>query len=317
MKPDLLRLPVLIVAVLLGSVSESRAIEFVTPTPEQEARCNAIPEIGRNFCARGYAVAGLKFPDAPEELGFFASVEKMAIYKPEGNGPFPALVLLHTCGPIREQHFRYWVKQTLDRGYVAFVVDSFGQRGLANGTCQSVPKGFLPGAVRSRDAFEALDHLGRFAFVDSARDGAMGFSFGVRMVYLVASKGVADIFAPGGKRFAAGVALYGQCFNRELGINYIRSNLDRPLLALLGDQDSDGDPTECVPRLQAAKDEGAPVEWHVFPAAGHAWDNPLFRPPRRISQVGTKDVLFAYDADVTEPSRDRAFAFLDRLLKGK
>ncbi|MEK7245006.1 MAG: hypothetical protein AAB223_03205, partial [Pseudomonadota bacterium] len=94
-------MPILIVAILFGAASEPRAVEFVTPTPEQEARCNAIPDAGRkNFCARGYAVAGLKFPDAPEELGFFASVEKMAIYKPEGNGPFPALVLLHTCGPI-------------------------------------------------------------------------------------------------------------------------------------------------------------------------------------------------------------------------
>lgn len=59
---------------------------------------------------------------------------------------------------------------------------------------------------------------------------------------------------------------------------------------------------------------GAPVEWHVFPKAAHAWDEPS------ISGVYTKmpwmadGGRFRYDSVITEQSRVRAFEFLSRVL---
>jgi hypothetical protein len=43
-------------------------------------------------------------------------------------GPFPALVLVHTCGGLRPE-IQDWTKNALARGYVAFVIDSLGPRG--------------------------------------------------------------------------------------------------------------------------------------------------------------------------------------------
>ncbi|MGD9061864.1 MAG: hypothetical protein PVF72_15600, partial [Desulfobacterales bacterium] len=49
--------------------------------------------------------------------------------KPQGDGPFPAVVLLHDCrGPMPEYEVP-WIERLTNWGYVTFRVDSFGPRG--------------------------------------------------------------------------------------------------------------------------------------------------------------------------------------------
>lgn len=300
---------------LVGSSRHVRAFELADPTPEEKQRC-----MDRQMCLRGYSVKALELPAETQALGLFSSAAKMAIYKPQGAGPFPAVLFLHTCGPVDHQHMRYWLEETLARGYAAFVLDSWSQRGLPNGTCfGSLPKGFFPIAVRVRDAYDALNHLAKVDFVDASRVAAMGYSHGGRVAYYLASKAAAEMFSPSGRRFAAVVAVYGQCYTAMNNSSHVQPDIDTPLLSLLGELDEDGDPRECVPRLQAAKDKGAPVEWQVFPQTGHAWDQSRFSPPRRLHQTGSGSagVLFAYDPKVADESRERASEFLARHLKRK
>ena len=316
-------IPFLLALVFGALVELSRqvyAVELVKPTPEEIARCEALSaERDQTRCFQAYSIRGLKFPDEAEELGFFTNAARMALFKPKGNGPFPTVLLLHTCAAVDfdPQHMRYWVSRALEEGYVAFVVDSWGQRGIFQGTCFGVPPGFAPMPVRVRDAYEALRHLGKFDFVDTSRVAAMGFSMGGRVAHLLASKEIAARFSK--QRFAATVAVYGQCFSREFGMTFVLPDSDAPLLSLLGELDEDGDPRECLPRLQKLKESGAPVEWHVFPNTGHAWDQPKSSPPRRVRQIGSspEGVLFAYDAKVADESRKRAFEFLARHLKAR
>ena len=58
----------------------------------------------------------LELPAEVSHLGTF-SAPKMALYKPEGPGPFPAMVILHQCGGLRS----------------------------SSGTWQNMPKQSLPG----------------------------------------------------------------------------------------------------------------------------------------------------------------------------
>ena len=46
------------------------------------------------------------------------------IAKPEGKGPFPAVVLLHTCGGLRPHVYTDWTNYLTALGYVTFSVDS-------------------------------------------------------------------------------------------------------------------------------------------------------------------------------------------------
>src|SRR5688572_5632203 len=58
------------------------------------------------------------------------------LYKPDGNGPFPAVIVLHDCGGM-EGHVIKWAKLLVSWDYVAIVPDSFGSRGLGS-MCTSV-----------------------------------------------------------------------------------------------------------------------------------------------------------------------------------
>ncbi|MCD6074666.1 MAG: putative carboxymethylenebutenolidase [Rhodospirillales bacterium] len=315
-----IRIFAFLVAAVAGLVAApALAIDQVEPTPEQKARCEgAQRESGKRFCLAGYSVRGLDFPTTAQEVAP-NSVRSMAIYKPPGTGPFPAIILLHTCATLDlNDQLAYWVRAALASGYVAFVLDQFTQRGIYGneGGCGEAWPGWRnKDAGRTRDAFDALAHLGRFDFVDTTRIAAMGFSEGARATYYLSSRGVGKLFATDG-RFAAVVALYGQCYIASTGISRIASDIATPLLALLGEVDVDGDPKHCVPRLQTAKDGGAPIEWTVFPKTGHVWDQPSRIPGQRMSwHEPPFTVLFEYNRDVTERSRDLAFAFLQRVMK--
>jgi len=60
------------------------------------------------------------------------------IYKPRGDGPFPAVVILHGCSGIGNRTY-LWASRLKGWGYVSFIVDSLGPRGVHD-TCQRTPK---------------------------------------------------------------------------------------------------------------------------------------------------------------------------------
>jgi dienelactone hydrolase len=306
---------VLAIAATIGLAPAARAVDLVEPTAEQKAHCDQAPtETAQRACLNAYRVRGLQFPAAPVEGGPGHAVV-MAIYKPPGSGPFPALVLLHTCGAFADNdQLPGWASTALAKGYVAFVLDSFTQRGVFGD--RGCSGGGLPDVVaaRVRDAFEALAHLAQFPFVDKTRIAAMGFSQGARVSYLLAGDTISRIFSSGG-RFAAIVAVYGQCFSPATKRDYIRPDMTTPLLSLLGGKDKDGDPAECLPRLEKVKAGGAPVEWHVFDWVGHVWDEPS-RSPGRYAPFNEPPyrVWFQYDEAATQQSHDLAFAFLARAM---
>src|SRR5437773_6177947 len=72
------------------------------------------------------------------ELQFPTEVSRpslgMGIFKPDGAGPFPAIVLLHQCAGLLARSknpnlsMLDWAKETVARGYVAFLLDSLSQR---------------------------------------------------------------------------------------------------------------------------------------------------------------------------------------------
>src|SRR5689334_3603871 len=92
--------------------------------------------------------------------------------RPEGAGPFPAIVLLHSCNGNWKRLDERWGRQIAPWGYVTLTVDSFGPRGIDN-TCSSGSP-----AEMAFDAYRALDFLVREHSVDPARVAVLGFSQG-------------------------------------------------------------------------------------------------------------------------------------------
>jgi dienelactone hydrolase len=249
----------------------------------------------------------LKFPDEAKELSA-SSPLAMAIYKPAGAGRFPALILVHTCGGLRPE-IRNWTKQALSSGYVAFVIDSLGPRGLKEVCHPPTPVSIWRGV---KDSFQALDHLKRFEFVDADRVGLMGFSWGAMVGLLASSKTVANVFSPS-KRFAAVASFYPGCFFAASGarseIEFLRTDTETPTLVLMGALDTETPPADCLPRLEALKDKGIPVSWHLYPSTTHCWDCSSLHNLSKLNLLG-REVVYLYDEQVTNDSSRRAFDFL-------
>jgi len=87
-----------------------------------------------------------------------------------GDGPFPAVVLLHGCHGVSAST-RAWARWFRERGYVALIVDSW--RAWDRGGCDAKTPD-LPSTERFDDTGGAALPSARSGFVDRSRIGVMG-----------------------------------------------------------------------------------------------------------------------------------------------
>ena len=213
---------------------------------------------------------------APPPASFTPSIP-MEVLRPEGDGPFPAVVILHDCsglGPRSSHSPARWGKELQSRGYVVVIPDSFTTRGHADGVCTDPSPSRLEVAPsrRVRDAYEALDYARSLPYVDGAHVGVMGGSHGGSSTLAT----IAAQRAPEAPRFTASVALYPGCGARygdwhADGSGTFRANA--PLLILVGEKD-DWTPAEPCRRLaERAREAGYPVSVKIYPGALHSFDS--------------------------------------------
>lgn len=264
--------------------------------------------------------ADLEFPTEATQPGLF-SQPRMAILKPAGDGPFPAVVLQHQCGGLRSpsgwqnQSMLDWARRAVAQGYVAMLVDSLGPRSV-DSVCMG-PKGGVNFFVGVKDAYQAAEHLRQQRYVDPKRIVWAGYSWGAMVATLGSSRAVAKAFEPM-EKFRAVVAFYPGCttIGPTTGTPYeiVHNDIETPLLMLMGELDNETPPAPCVEKLQAAQAQGAPVQWHVYPDTTHCWDCANLHGFRKVDVRGTS-VQYLYRQDHTENAAQRMFAFFALALK--
>jgi dienelactone hydrolase len=212
--------------------------------------------------------------------------------KPEGNGPFPAVVYLHGCGGLTN-YTRHRVADLMTGwGYVVLAVDSFATRGIKHSCDQNMPG-------RQGDAWGALRYLSSLGFVDPERIAIVGASQGGIVGLQLASTRAVDIFAiPEGPKFRALVAYYPWC-------SVASEQLTIPALVLIGEVDDWSSASECERWLQRRADRGAPVKLVIYPGAYHDFDNPGLADGRRMYGHWLK-----YDADAAQRAISEMHDFL-------
>jgi len=93
--------------------------------------------------------------------------------KPDGAGPFPAVIGLHGCAGMHDTTKQRLADELVAWGYVVLLVDSYATRGIDHACTSSAFVTFLR---RRPDAYGALVFLAGQTFVDPHRVAAVGFS---------------------------------------------------------------------------------------------------------------------------------------------
>jgi dienelactone hydrolase len=221
--------------------------------------------------------------------------------KPDGAGPFPAVIGLHGCAGMHDTTKQKLVDQLVAWGYVILLVDSYATRGIEHACTSSAFETFVK---RRPDAYGALDFLARQTFVDPQRVAAVGFSAGAWVTLSVAEPNSFKQFAPPASnlRFRAAVA-----FNPPCRWTLARPGI--PTLILIGDLDDWTPAEDCSNRIAGWGNDGPPIELVVYPGARHGFYYPHLRPG--TTMFGHR---VEYNGEAADNASQRLRQFLDRHL---
>jgi dienelactone hydrolase len=203
------------------------------------------------------------------------------LYKPEGPGPFPAVVGLHGCDGLVDQQgkiealYGTWGEILSKEGYVVLWADSFSPRGYGN-LCAVQPisaRPVLPYRETPRDAFGAMEYLRSRSDVRPESIAILGQSYGgLAMLFTVADDALPNSVPPN-KDFRAAIAFYPNC--PPLVAAKPNWKPRQRMLFLMGEADNFTPPAPCKDMLAREKAAGGPaIDVHFYPDTFHAFDHP-------------------------------------------
>jgi len=223
--------------------------------------------------------------------------------KPEGDGPFPAIVALHGCSGLPEAVVQGASERAVSRGYVILLADSFTTRSIDD-TCTPDRYAAADIFTRTLDAYGALLFLARQPFVDAYRVAVAGASQGGMVTLSVAEERSIKLFVnPKNLGFRAAIALYPGC--GEVGA---RPSI--PTLIIVGELDDWTPANDCARALANWGNAGTPIKLVTYPGAHHAFDVEIFQPGRMMFGHWLE-----YNAGAAEDARRRIYAFLTDYLE--
>ena len=235
--------------------------------------------------------------------------------KPQGEGPFPAVVLMHGCGGLQKNTSEQTTWRAMsdhadllnENGYVTLILDSFSPRGVEScGGDFNNSMRLFPLLVK--DSEPAFDYLVSLSFVDEARIGYAGFSLGGVAALHVASNHRQNARNPRVDRdYAASVAYYPHCGEWEKIYDFANG---RPLTILIGADDT-WTPT---PLCRALADHWADdVDIEIYSNAYHGFDLPTSR-RKQFTGVDGKVRIWGANPEARRKSQARMLTFFEEHL---
>jgi len=221
---------------------------------------------------------------------------------PRGAGPFPAVILLHGCGGVGP-HIKDWAVWLRHEGYAAFVLDSFGGRGLKRLCGGSAA---LTGRMRAPDVFAAARYLKMLPQIDGKRIAAIGYSHGGwTLMWAVATEAqYPDV------DIRAFIMFYPTC----TGWKTLPGTT--PVLMLLGGKDDWTPAAPCEALAQSASRTRGHITAVVYPDAFHAFDSPGIIGRRMVPDArGGLGATIEYNPKAHEDAEKQVRAFLAQNLK--
>ncbi len=214
-------------------------------------------------------------PPGPEPVEIATEKTKLKgfLYRPQGAGPFPAVVALHNCDGLAgrrtnfARRYRDWGERLAAAGFVVLFPDSFGARGLGP-QCNAGQRTMRSGRDRVVDADAARHWLQQQSYVAADRVSLVGWANG----------GVAALWAARPRTgmkddkpdFRSAIAFYPGC--RRLRDTAWSARM--PTLVLIGAKDDWSSATACEQMVAGARGRSARAAITVYPGAHHDFDRP-------------------------------------------
>ncbi len=182
------------------------------------------------------------------------------LYTPQGKGPFPALVVIHEWWGLND-----WVKEEAsklaDQGYAALAIDLYrGKVATTPDEAHQIMRG-VPEDRANRDLLAATAFLASQKNVDGKRIGSIGWCMG---------GGYSLDLAINDPKLKAAVINYGHLASDDATLKKINA----PILGIFGGQDKGITPADVHKFETQMKELGKTADIHIFPDAGHAFENP-------------------------------------------
>jgi dienelactone hydrolase len=205
------------------------------------------------------------------ETVFFSSGDlkiEAYLYRPPGDGPFPALIYNHGSRPgfeREERPFRHIAQEFVPAGYVVLVVERRGY-GKSDGEMFSREVGMDRGArfvnrlvAEAGDVDAGVDHLAKQSFVDKRRIAIMGWSLGGIVTVLTASRRT-DVRAAIDQ--AAGALSWKSSPELQAKLREAAGKVQVPLLTMVAENDAT---TDAARAIDGAVRETTPHRLIVYP----------------------------------------------------
>lgn len=200
---------------------------------------------------------------------------KAMLYRPTGDGPFPAVVAMHGCSGLwtrsgkMSPRFHEWGERLVAKGFAVVFPDSFGSRNLGS-QCTNPKRTVRVSRERVADANAARRWLQGQPWVTANRVSLIGWSNGaVATLWTVRDKGVTQ---PPNEEFRAAVALYPGC--RQLRDAAWSARV--PTLLLVGAADDWTAAAPCQDMVDDARGRSALATIITYPGAYHDFDRANF-----------------------------------------
>jgi dienelactone hydrolase len=197
---------------------------------------------------------------------------KAMVYRPEGAGPFPAVIAMHDCSGLTNasgnvaSKYREWAQLLVRDGFVVLFPESYVSRGIGN-QCTARNRPVRPDRERVADANASRRWLVQQPDVRADRISLLGWSNGGSSVLWTVRPQHKGDDKPD---FRSAVALYPGCHRLDTTAWSARV----PTLILVGSADDVASPQECEHMVAGARGRSARINITVYSGAFHDFDHP-------------------------------------------
>jgi dienelactone hydrolase len=243
------------------------------------------------------------------------------LLRPEGPGPFPAIVALHGCAGLFRSGGKLaprdldWARRLVAAGFVVLLPDSFSPRGFTE-ICSVHPQPIRSGYERPRDAYGALQYLQTLSYVQPDRIGLLGWSNGAMTVLAAISARTRARPPQLRDDFKAAIAFYPGC---EPSLE--RTDWFPPIVpphVLIGALDDWTPASECEALARKGQALASPFELVVYPGAYHDFDDPQMAVHVRgqVATTASGTATIGANPAARADARERVMGILQRELAG-